>query len=169
MRQELAHYLVKQTGVPFTGVAVVESVHPTGTPATFIPTDTGFVRVDWESTPAQSDVDLVVSAIQNADPSGTTAGERESGTFKQSLSDFGEIPNYSRWTPQEAHDNITNAVFGGKTFVEINSEINALPNNTAGMKVGLKMLALAIVDLRGVLAMAGKMIMLLRNVAIRKG
>lgn len=168
MRQELAHYLIKQTGVPFTGVAVVSSIHPTGTPSTFVPVDDVFVRVDWEFVPKQSDIDLVFGVIQNSDPNAITAGERESNSNKQVLSDLGTFPNYSLWTPQEAQDNISNLVFGGKSISQVAPEIDALPNSVAGMKIGLKMLAAGIIDLRDILAIIGKMIMLLRSVAIRK-
>jgi len=107
----------------------------------------------------------IVQAHNSDDLTPTEQNDKDADLAKV---DFRNLPNYATWTPAETQLNITNAVLNGKTLVQVNADIDALPNSVAGMKVGLKTVAQAIVDIRGVLAIIGKMIVLLRNVAIRR-
>lgn len=88
-------------------------------------------------------------------------------TIASSAKDFDALPNYGIWTPQEAYNNTFNAILSGADKATVDAQIDALPNTIAGMKTGLKALALEVITIRLILATALKMIAYLRNLVVK--
>jgi len=149
MRLDLLTWELQQAGLPVEGVA-------------------GDGRIDYSRALAPQEQILALSVVAAHNPLGLFPLEQDEIDASVARVSFRNLPNYATWTPAETQLNITNAVLNGKTLVQVNADIDALPNSVAGMKVGLKTVAQAIIDIRGVLAIIGKMIVLLRNVAIRR-
>jgi len=164
----LLNYQLQLAGLPTVGLSQVGSVHDTVNPSSFYAHDSDLVRVDWAAIPTALQDTTARGIVQAHNSDDLTPTEQNDKDADLAKVDFRNLPNYATWTPAETQLNITNAVLNGKTLVQVNADIDALPNSVAGMKVGLKTVAQAIIDIRGVLAIIGKMIVLLRNVAIRR-
>lgn len=89
------------------------------------------------------------------------------GKFLNSAGDFLNLPDWASWTAQEATDNITNAIFGGKTLAQIETDIDNLPATIAGMKTGLKSAAAQIITIRTLLTFIAKAIVYIRDYTLR--
>ena len=81
---------------------------------------------------------------------------------------FLDLPNYATWTPQEAADWIHNDVLSGWGETEINAWIDTNVTTLATARTGLKMLSKEIIDLRETEEKLAYMLMLLRNIVIKR-
>lgn len=124
-------------------------------------------RIDYARILTAAETLLAEQVVATHNPAGLSLRQQDEAAAEVAKSDFRNLPNYSTWTPNEAQDNITAMILAGKTLAQINTDIDNLPNTIAGMKTGLKSVAQGIVNLRTVLAIIGKLVILLRNVAIR--
>ena len=81
---------------------------------------------------------------------------------------FGGLPAFLKtMTADEAMTHIHSSVLGGKTEAQINSDIDALANTVAGMKIGLKTIGVSLVAIRDILELIVKLLLFIRDLVIR--
>jgi hypothetical protein len=85
----------------------------------------------------------------------------------QAKRDFLNLPEWATWTAQEATDAIQAKVLTGQTKAQIDAWVDGNVTNIASARTALKLLAGAIIDLRTILMVMAKMLILLRDIVIR--
>jgi len=88
--------------------------------------------------------------------------------IKTARNAFMSLPNYASWTPEEAEAWINGDIFSGQTQAEVDAWIDANVTTLATAKTGLKMLAKEIIDLREIAQKTAYMLMLLRNIVVKR-
>jgi hypothetical protein len=81
--------------------------------------------------------------------------------------EFLSLPEWSTWTSTEATTAIQERILTGQTKEQVNSWVDSNVTNIATAKTGLKLLAGAIIDIRVIVILMAKLIILLRDVVIR--
>ena len=163
----LLHYQIQQAGLPVVGVSAATSQTPTSSPSEYYTGPQGLVRVDYSRALQPAETASAQSVVNAHDPSALLPIEQDDADEVSAKTAFRSLPNYATWSPQETQDNITNMILSGKTKAQVDADIAALPATIAGMKTGLTTLADAVIDTRTVLALIGKMITYLRQIAVR--
>ena len=149
MKPSLLHHELENAGLPVVGVA-----------------STG--RIDYSRDLSQDEFTLAAAIIAAHKADGLLPWEQAAADAAAAKNALGELPDYAAWTPQETQEQLTKAVLGGRSLAQIVLEIDNLPNTVAGMKTGLKIIAAAIVDLRGTIATIGKILTLMRIIVGKK-
>lgn len=164
----LLHYELGQMGLPVEGVSVVIASHATQGIAEFYQGPNDLVRVDYSRVVSGVESAAAQTAINNHNPAALTPWDKDEVDATTAKTTYRNLPNYATWTPDEAQTNITNAILSGKTGPVLDAEIDALPNSFVGIKAGMKVLANGVVDVRTILAIIGKLLTLLRIIAVRR-
>lgn len=82
------------------------------------------------------------------------------------VSAFESLPDWANWTGAQAENHIHNAILNGKTLAQLEQDIDGLPATVEGMKIGLKQVAAALVDIRSILEKLAKAIIYIRNLVM---
>lgn len=115
-----------------------------------------------EELQAAWDVYLAEQAAINAAAQVKATAETGAVTGYQTLPAF-----LKTMTADEAMTHIHSSVLSGKTEAQVNSDIDALANTVAGMKIGLKTIGASLVAIRDILELIVKLLLFIRDLVIR--
>ncbi len=91
-----------EAGIPLIGLCETLSDHSVAGPATFFPSEEGFVRIDWDSKPLLAWITQAAAIIAAHDPAQLSESEKMAAVVLDSGIAASAIPGWATWTEAEA-------------------------------------------------------------------
>jgi hypothetical protein len=86
---------------------------------------------------------------------------------RQARADFQALPEWAAWSASEAEAAIQARIWSGQTKTQIDAWIDANVTTLAQARVALKLIAGVILDIRAILVVMTRMLVLLREIVVR--
>lgn len=111
---------------------------------------------------------LAASIVSLHNPAVLSPSEQDELEVSTAKMDFRQFPDWATWTPQQASDYVNDNILSGMDKVAIDAWIDTNVTSLTTAKTALKLLAEAIVDIRGVLKAIARAVIFLRIIAVRR-